>query len=76
MRTLKEKLQEQTEERERLDNQLHSLNRQLMMLKNQLHGEKTTHEADERRLKNLKEQEQHWKSGYETIFSKYTKLKE
>jgi len=27
MKTLKEKLQEQTEERERLDNQLHSLNR-------------------------------------------------
>jgi len=28
------------------------------------------------RLNAAKEQEKHWKCGYETIFKKYTKLKE
>lgn len=33
-------------------------------------------EADERRIESHKEQEAHWRSGYESIFQKYSKLKD
>jgi hypothetical protein len=31
------------------------------MLKNQVHSDKSMHDADERRLQNARDQEKHWK---------------
>jgi hypothetical protein len=45
-------------------------------LKSQLLNIQKDHEFDKMKLQSSKDQEKHWKCGYESIFSKYSKLKE
>ena len=46
------------------------------MMKSQMRCDSKTLETDKIRLESSKEQEKHWKCGYETIFAKYSKLKD
>lgn len=64
------------DERNRLRAELSTANRQLQVLRAQVAATTRSREADERRLESHKDQERHWKSGYESIYQKYSKLKE
>jgi hypothetical protein len=46
------------------------------MLRSQMQSNIQAREADERRIQSHKDQEKHWKCGYESIYQKYSKLKD
>ena len=52
----------------RLENQVSQLQRQITMQRNQTMTDTKAHETDQIRLQSSKEQEKHWKCGYESIF--------
>ena len=50
--------------------------RQLCQYKRQLESDQKTIETDHVKIQSSKEQEKHWRCGYEALFKKYSKLKE
>ena len=56
------------DEKQRLEAELAAGSRQLQMLRASLQSNGKSREADERRIEAHREQEKHWKCGYESIF--------
>ena len=64
------------DDKERLEMETMSQNRQLQVIRSQVQTDQRTLDNNQRQIQQAKDQEKHWKCGYEQIFQKYQKLKE
>ena len=73
---LKREVKEKTEELSRSNEHLDATKRQLQMANSKVRYVETTAESERAALAAAKEHEKHWREGYESIYGKYTKIKE
>jgi len=76
LKKAKQEHSEKVSESTRTANELETCKRQLNQYKSQLKCDQRTIETDKARMQASKEQEKHWRCGYEALFKKYSKLKD